>query len=60
MQDAREPKTINAAEEIQVVEPWGHPGQPTVDEVPPDLESRRREATRRQQKMTEDKTGQAE
>ncbi|NLC59344.1 MAG: hypothetical protein GX774_21100 [Armatimonadetes bacterium] len=44
----------------EVSEPWGHPGPPRVDEVPREIEERRREATRRQQRMTEDKTGKAE
>ncbi len=44
----------------EVEEPWHHPGQPTVDEVPPEVEQRRRDAARRQQRMTEDKTGKAE
>ncbi|HHX40177.1 MAG TPA: hypothetical protein GX715_09455 [Armatimonadetes bacterium] len=42
------------------IERWHHPGPPTVDEVPEEIEEQRLEATRRQQKMTEDKTGEAE
>jgi len=41
------------------IEPWHHPGQPTVDEVPEEIEEHRLDAARRQQKMTEDKTGEA-
>ena len=45
--------------EVEVEEPWHHPGPPKVGEVPPEMEERRREAARRQQRMTEDKTGEA-
>jgi hypothetical protein len=46
--------------EPEQIERWRHSGPPTVDEVPEEIEEQRLEATRRQQKMTEDKTGEAE
>ncbi|MBI3944394.1 MAG: hypothetical protein HY321_00590 [Armatimonadetes bacterium] len=56
--DTREPQ--DEREFVEVEEPWGHPGPPRVDEVPTEVEARRRDATRRQQRMTRDKTGKAE